>query len=139
MGMMKLHEAFVFNPGLIKRLTLFMTIQCLIFSLHAQDADQRNATGRRISGLVTNQKGEALAGVSILVSGSKNATVTDELGKYTLSLPTGDDSIEVSYVGYQKRTVHVGSGETLNVTMTENSSSDTAVASAGAEDRNVLA
>jgi len=117
---MKLYEAMGLQPGLIKRITLFMLIPFFFFSLHAQDTDQRNAAGRRISGLITNQKGEALAGVSILVSGSKNATVTDELGKYTLSLPPGDDSIEVSYVGYQKQMVHVGPGETLNIRMSEN-------------------
>ncbi len=85
--------------------------------MHAQDTDQKNTAGRRISGLITNQKGEALAGVSIQVSGARNATVTDELGKYTLTLPVGDTTIEVSYVGYQKQIVPVGSGETLNITM----------------------
>ena len=83
--MRKLNTTMATHAGSILRVTLFIFANFFLLTVYAQDSTQRTDAGRRISGLVTNQKGEALAGVSILVSGSRNATITDELGKYTLT------------------------------------------------------
>jgi TonB-dependent starch-binding outer membrane protein SusC len=76
----------------------------------------------QIHGRVTNQKGEPLSGVSVLVSGTKNGTTTSTDGRFTLS--TADNKnivLEISSVGYQTKTVKVGKQQTeINVTLEEN-------------------
>ena len=62
--------------------------------------------GREITGTVTNQKGEPLAGVSVVLRGSSHGVVTDNTGKFRLSLPdSGDAVLEVSYVGFETQTI----------------------------------
>ena len=42
-----------------------------------------------ISGTVTNEKGEPMAGVSVRLKGSSNGTTTDNNGKFTISILEG--------------------------------------------------
>ncbi len=52
-----------------------------------------------VKGNVKDAKGEPLIGVSILIKGSSNGTVTDLDGNFTLPSYNGD-VLEISYVGY---------------------------------------
>lgn len=59
------------------------------------------ARERTLSGTVTDiVTGEPLIGAAILIDGSTKGTITDVNGAYGLSLPQGDHSINVSYIGY---------------------------------------
>ena len=58
---------------------------------------------RTITGKVTDDKGEALIGASILVSGTSAGAVTDLDGTFTLDVPQGGRSLEISYTGYLTR------------------------------------
>lgn len=58
-----------------------------------------------------------MIGVSILVKGTTNGTVTDIDGKFTLNAPKGS-VLEISYVGYKTQSVTV-TGSSLNVTLKE--------------------
>lgn len=113
---MKQKLKMLFRPG-AKFSFLFIVASFIFFAAGAQDEIKN---GRRISGQVTNERGEALSGVTIIQTGAKNATVTDELGKFTMLVPATGASLEVTYVGYQKQTIAVGSGEVLNIVMAEN-------------------
>lgn len=68
-----------------------------------------------ISGKVTDEDGEPLIGVNVLVQGTNNGTSTDFEGTYSLSNVDGDAVIVFSYVGYQTREVTVDSKTTINV------------------------
>ena len=52
-----------------------------------------------VSGRITNEKGEPLAGASIKVKKSKGGTSTDSSGRFTLMARKGDE-LEISYVGF---------------------------------------
>ncbi|MEO8822270.1 MAG: TonB-dependent receptor [Ginsengibacter sp.] len=66
-----------------------------------------------IHGTVVNQQGEALQNVSVVVAGTKIGTTTNSEGQFTLTSP-GDVNIviEISSVGFQTKTVKVGSKQT---------------------------
>src|SRR5690606_37765298 len=49
---------------------------------------QQNEQNVRITGKVTDEKGEGLIGVSVLVKGTKKGTSTDLEGNYTVDAPT---------------------------------------------------
>ena len=71
----------------------------------------------KVIGSVKDASGEPLIGVSILVKGTTNGTVTDIDGKFTLNAPKGS-VLEISYVGYKTQSVTV-TGSSLNVTLKE--------------------
>jgi len=73
-----------------------------------------------ISGLVTNQKGEPMEGVTVAVTGTKTITVTDDHGRFSLSVSDGDQVfLEFSYVGYQKQSVKLGNLNELSIVLNE--------------------
>ena len=74
---------------------------------------------KTIKGVVTDEKGEALIGVNILVKGTSKGTITDLDGNFTLSASKGD-ALDVSYVGYKSKSVVIGEG-ILKVVLVENS------------------
>ncbi|MCE5227575.1 MAG: carboxypeptidase-like regulatory domain-containing protein, partial [Porphyromonadaceae bacterium] len=59
----------------------------------------------KISGKVLDGKGEAIIGVSILVKGTTNGTITDLDGNFTLAdVPSNADLI-VSYIGFKSQNI----------------------------------
>ncbi len=60
-----------------------------------------------ISGYISDKiSGETLIGSSIYDTKSKKGTIANDYGFYTLSLPTGEVFLEVTYVGYQRVKKH---------------------------------
>lgn len=78
-----------------------------------EDSIQQNT----ISGTITNEVGEPLPGVTIIVEGTSNGTTTDFDGNFTLTANSGDTLI-FSYIGYITQEIVVDSQESLNVKMT---------------------
>ncbi len=74
-----------------------------------------------VSGTITDNSGEPLIGVSILIKGTTTGTVTDFNGDYTLDIRSGDQAtLMISYTGFKttEREVTSSTG-TLNITMEE--------------------
>ncbi len=74
---------------------------------------------KTVSGKVTDSSGALLPGVTIVIKGTTNGTITDADGKYTLSSVPGDATLQFSFVGMKTQEVAVGNKSTINVTMTE--------------------
>ncbi len=74
---------------------------------------------RTISGRITDQNGEPLYGVSVLVEGTSNGTITDIQGKYSLKINAGDKALKISYVGMKSRNIALGKGNTYNIALQE--------------------
>ncbi|WP_154854965.1 SusC/RagA family TonB-linked outer membrane protein [Cyclobacterium xiamenense] len=75
-----------------------------------------------VSGIVTDENGEPLPGASITLLGTTTGTVTDIDGNYTISVPDGA-TLVFSYIGYESKTVEVGTQTTLNITLLQDASS----------------
>jgi TonB-linked SusC/RagA family outer membrane protein len=58
---------------------------------------------KSVNGKVTDEKGEPLPGVSIMLKGSSQGTSTDAEGNYTLRVPEGQVTLIFSFVGYQSQ------------------------------------
>ena len=69
-----------------------------------------------IKGVVLNQQGEALAGVSIHALSSGKTVATDLSGKFSIDI-TMKDQLQVSYVGYQNQQIEVQSGKDVKITL----------------------
>ncbi len=65
-----------------------------------------NVAAGRIIGSDDNQP---IIGATIKVKGTSIGTVTDVAGNYSLQLPNNARALEVSYIGYQSKTMPIGS------------------------------
>lgn len=69
------------------------------------------------SGRVVDEKGEPIIGATVMEKGTKNGTVTDLDGKYSLKVSEGSN-LEISYIGYQNSLERAGGNK--NITLIEN-------------------
>ena len=72
---------------------------------------------RRVTGKVTDEKGDALPGVNILVKGTQQGTVTDASGAFALTVPGENSVLVVSFVGYVTQEITAGNRDVLEVAL----------------------
>lgn len=72
---------------------------------------------RRLTGTVTDDKGEPLPAVSVIQKGTPNGTVTDQNGSFSLSVTGAAPVLVFSYAGRQTQEVAVGQASTYNVSL----------------------
>jgi iron complex outermembrane receptor protein len=75
---------------------LYITLLFTFFSCYCL------AQNLKITGKVTDEKGEPLIGASVLEKGTNNGTVTDGSGAYSLTVGYSNATLVVTYVGYNK-------------------------------------
>ena len=85
---------------------------------------------KTITGIVSDAIGP-LAGVNVLVKGTKNATTTDFDGKYSITANEGD-ILEFTYTGMKKVSLTVGKSNIVNVLMKEENLTQNEVVVTGA-------
>src|SRR5688572_16359622 len=72
-----------------------------------KNVKKNNPDQKKISGTVTNEKGEALPGVNIVAKGTNFSTQTDFDGKFSIDLPDNITTLIVSYIGLQEQEVTI--------------------------------
>ena len=99
---------------------LFLSVVMFLIGMFMTGA---YAQTRTVSGLVKDKEmGEPLVGVSVTVKGTKNATMTDVDGNYTIQ--TGPKDVLVfKYVGMKDIEETVGDRNTINVLLVPNAES----------------
>ena len=70
---------------------------------------------RTVSGIVTDENGEALPGVTVVVKGTKVRSVTDGNGRFSIKVAPGQ-TLVFSYIGYE-RYEKKATSTTLNVSL----------------------
>ncbi len=73
-------------------------------------------TFAEIRGVVRDEKGEPIAGVSIVIKGTPKGTSTNEKGEFVIDAREGDE-LEFSIVGYRNKAVTIGKTSSLNIIM----------------------
>jgi TonB-linked SusC/RagA family outer membrane protein len=66
----------------------------------------------RVSGVVTATTGEPLAAVTVQVVGTTAGALTNDAGRYTVTVPAGATTIRFRRIGYQQRLAQVTAGQT---------------------------
>lgn len=86
-------------------------------------SDKKKSSGFSIKGIVTDDEGEPVIGATVRIRGTRNAVATDYNGQYILSDVHKGDVVEVSYIGYDPKTLSVGAAGTYDIHITSSVSS----------------
>lgn len=73
---------------------------------------------KKISGVVSDEFGDPLIGVTVLEKGTQNGTVTDMDGNYILEVQN-NATLVFSFIGYNAQEIPVGSQSVINVLLKE--------------------
>ena len=84
---------------------------------------QPNNGKYKITGNVADNNGEPIIGASVVISGTKNGTVTDIDGNFTLVSTSETPTLNISYVGFDTQNIKVRQGQSVKVTLKENAQS----------------
>jgi len=76
--------------------------------------------GKRVTGTVTDAKGETIIGANIVEKGTTNGTITDVNGNFTLDV-RDNAVLQISYVGYVTQEITVGNRTAIPVVLAEDS------------------
>ena len=80
-----------------------------------------NPQQRTITGTVTDEKGNPMIGVNVIVTRTTQGTMTDLSGKYSIDVPAGNNNLTFSFVGMETQEINIGNLTQINVTMVESS------------------
>jgi TonB-dependent starch-binding outer membrane protein SusC len=72
-----------------------------------------------VTGKVTDDKGEALPGATVVVKGTTIGTISDIQGVYSINVPSEESILIFSFVGYVSKEILVGKQSTLDVNLAQ--------------------
>ena len=73
---------------------------------------------KKVTGTITDPKGEPIIGANVVVKGSTNGTITDIDGHFSIEV-TPNAILQVSYIGYVVQDVPVGNKDNLVISIHE--------------------
>jgi TonB-linked SusC/RagA family outer membrane protein len=73
----------------------------------------------KVQGTITGKNGEGLPNATVSVVNSAQSSVSDNLGRFSITVPAGS-TLQFSYVGYYNRLQKVSSATVLNIQLDEN-------------------
>jgi TonB-linked SusC/RagA family outer membrane protein len=83
---------------------------------YSQSGMQQN---RQINGFVSDQNGQPLPGVTVIVKGTAIGTITNADGEFSLSIPDDAEILQFSFVGMRSQEIPVEDRTTFTVMMEE--------------------
>lgn len=102
----------------LRKFSLPALFLSFVFLLASLQANAQTA----VSGVVKDDLNEPLPGVNVKVKGTTIGTSTDVTGKYTLNVPA-NATLVFSFIGYTDQEIAVGNQTTVNMQLTNSSTS----------------
>lgn len=91
----------------------------LVFLFIAVISMEVFAQGRNITGIVSDDRGNTIPGVTVIVKGTTIGTTSDIDGKYSINVPANFQVLLFSYMGMEDKEVVVGNKTQINVLLNE--------------------
>ncbi len=91
---------------------------------------------RTVTGTIVDNGGDPLIGANVIVQGTDVGTITDIDGNFSLSVPDGNNTLIVSYIGFSDKTVDITGLSSVSVTLDEGEILDELVVTAAGLKRN---
>lgn len=107
-------------------LCLLLIVQCGVYANTSTHEDSNlketavvDQSQRKITGKVSDNEGEPLPGVSVSVKGTRNATMTDVDGYYSLDGISPNNILVFTYISMATQEITVGEKSVIDVVMQE--------------------
>ena len=99
-----------------------------------------NLNGNTVSGVVLDNERTPVIGATVTIPGTTIGTITDISGKYSITIPNGQNKLQFSYIGLQTQTRDI-QGNIMNVTLQEDTQTldEVVVVGYGAERKPLMA
>lgn len=101
---------------IVNQVALTLVLFCSFNNLLAQNS-------YKINGLVKDINGEALPSVIIKYSGSTITAITDNNGKFSITVPDKSGTLIFSFIGFIQQTIPINNSSVINVTLKEENKS----------------
>jgi TonB-linked SusC/RagA family outer membrane protein len=99
-----------------KTMFLLLSMSLVSMSLFAQSST--------VTGKVIDEKGETVVGATVKLKSHQGATSTDMNGKFSINVPDNENTLVISFIGYNTQEVRVTSkSKNLKITLTANANS----------------
>lgn len=82
---------------------------------------QARSSQLKVSGIIKDDAGSPLIGVTIVVKGTSSGSVSNSDGSYTITVPYAEATLMVSYIGYAPQEINVNNRTRIDITMVEDS------------------
>jgi TonB-linked SusC/RagA family outer membrane protein len=115
------HRIFNSNLKLPPKTVFIITISLLLMLFTMQDASaiENNMQQQKITGtILDSETRESLIGVSIIIEGSTQGTITDVNGNYSIVVPNQNSILVFSYIGYKSEKRNVLKHQIIDVLLT---------------------
>lgn len=115
--MKKSRELFRPDDGLLKNHRIIKVVfmaMLLLWHLPVVQA-QPKAESHVVKGRVTDETGQSIPGVNVIVQELQNGVITDANGYYTIVLPSSTITLTYTFIGYEKQSVKVNGRSEINV------------------------
>ena len=76
---------------------------------------------KQVSGVIKDNTGTPIPGVTVMIPGTNVGTITDLDGRYTIDVPVGTTVLEAMSMGYSTVTITLGPASVYNVVLEEDS------------------
>ena len=76
-----------------------------------------------VLGTVTDEKGETLPGVNVIIKGISKGTITDINGKFSITMTGSSNTLVFSYIGYESKALKVDFAKPMQIVLKEESHS----------------
>src|SRR5688572_17915511 len=93
--------------------SLWIFTAMILFSLGFTPQQSRTVTGK----VTSAEDGNGMPGVNVLVKGTKNGTVTDAQGGYSITLSAHGGTLIFSFIGYESKEVKIGNSNVIDVVL----------------------
>ncbi len=85
--------------------------------MHITWSDRIESMNHTVTGKVTDEKGDPIEGVNVVVEGLKAGATTNAQGQYTISNVSEQATLVFTYVGFTEQKVQVGDKTSIDITL----------------------
>lgn len=93
------------NPGSSSEMSNEKAVAIKRSQEHVLNSDFNGQQRKKLTGIVSDEKSEAIPGVTVIVKGTAIGTVTDFEGKFIIEVPVDAMALVFSFVGYEPQEV----------------------------------
>lgn len=96
----------------MKRITVLLCSLLFCAALFAQT--------RQVTGTVRDASNQPVVAATVKVKGSSVSTTTNAEGQFSLNVPSGSNTLEISSVGFTNQEIAIGADNTVSVSLAQN-------------------